>query len=1239
MACSENKNPLKRGGTDRNQRLLDGLSPGYANIEGRDEAEWIVFAAKFSAYLKYYNNSNTAEGDWRPFFENNISAVLGSIAIQNIDEYRLEIKTRFVIIKNDEISLINRRENLSALFADALTFAKALDGYLLKVPTDNGFRNTIQNLIRSKLQPAIQKLLKYYKGAKSLGLLKDKDYPEIKILNLPVIKASSLISEGLSNIWITVQPDWTSYFAQLPEETGIFGDPAWDKSEKINHAANHNLFSVLFDQFLMSFSNLIKDAETALIETLTNWNGHQPHYALFLSFLRLFRFAKDSINTLTDRHLDFYYKEVLRLEPQKPVPDKAHVLIELANHINQYSIAKNTLFKAGKDSEGKDLYYALDQDTVFNKAKVARLMSVYKGNAEDNIQAAAINDGRLFASPFADSADGLGKEIKTEFKEWHPFVHKTYSEGVVSAVNMPKADIGFAVASHYLALNEGERRINIKLGANFTSAQLSSINQSDCYLTTEKGWLKVADKAWTTGIISGTATASALLVIKLTGDLPAITNYNAKVHGGNYTTELPLLKVILRHTDSSAYPYNLLNNLFITHVEVDVRVGVENNYTLISGGLKNLLLKNDVGVLDASKPFLPFGQFPKAGASFIIGNEEVFKKKNAEVSLNLQWLELPTSTSKIDYDVTEGNYYPDASFTYLGQGQWKNLSPANVNFLNGTNSNALIPTTGFQSLSAVAGNNETILSYTDEYLPYGTESIKGFLKLTLNAGFGYEEHQKAYTAYLIKLARGTAVAADDPGIAPYVPKLKSITLHYRAYTVSNLTDAASFTSRELQFFNVYPFGDAELHKGLVNSDISLVPQFIDPGNGDNNIAEFYVGIENLKADESVNILFQLLEGTANPKLDKPEEHVSWSYFSNNVWKKFTTQQITDNTDQLLKSGIISFIIPADATTGNTILPAGFIWLRSSVTESAEAVCKLLSVSAQATVVVLKPGSPEFSVNTLPAGTISKLKESTSSVKKIEQPYSSFGGKSREKKDQYYVRVSERLRHKARAITIWDYEHLVLSTFPGIYKVKCLNHTKLIGTDYNEVAPGHVTVITIPDLKNRNDANPLRPYTGQDLLVEIKKFLQKKISCHVQLHTGQPQFEEVYLEFELKLHDNLEFNFYRDLLKEEITKFLTPWAYGVASSIDFGGKVHKSVLINFIEEQSYVDYITNVFMYHRIDENAPLQKTNTNTDLIEASTARSILVSAPASKHDITAITVIEEVAKAEDCIDEYNSAQ
>jgi hypothetical protein len=56
---------------------------------------------------------------------------------------------------------------------------------------------------------------------------------------------------------------------------------------------------------------------------------------------------------------------------------------ELAKQVESYLLAKGIALKAGKDSLKKEVSYSLDQDTVFNKAKVSQLKTFYKASDDD----------------------------------------------------------------------------------------------------------------------------------------------------------------------------------------------------------------------------------------------------------------------------------------------------------------------------------------------------------------------------------------------------------------------------------------------------------------------------------------------------------------------------------------------------------------------------------------------------------------------------------------------------------------------------------------------------------------------------------------------------------------------------------------------------------------------------------------------------------------------------------------
>ncbi len=414
MSC-DNKNPLQRNGTGQQQRMPEALKDGYVLVEERDYNEWIVFAGQFAQWIKYFDISNQVNGNWQPFFTSDISAVLGTIAIQDIDEYRRSFKEKFDILRADKNKLKTDllKETFNGLFGGILTLCVAIDREAAKLPDGNPLKETIQNLVRSRLQNEFTQLLAVYKGASIASLVKEAAYTGWTILNKQVESPSQIIAHArLSAAWLNGSATLNDYYntAGLAANTEIFGTGT-ELYQKIHHAVNHNLFTGIFDQFLKAYTRIIGNAEQLLLQTLSNWNSHAPHYALFLTFLKLFKYAKTGINTLTQRHLDFYYKEVLSLVPRAEIPDHVHLVMELAKQVDEYMLAKGRFFKAGKDSLGKELFYSLDKDTVFNKATIAALMNVYKGDVDDKTGSIS-NKGRLFAAAIANSQDGKGAELK-----------------------------------------------------------------------------------------------------------------------------------------------------------------------------------------------------------------------------------------------------------------------------------------------------------------------------------------------------------------------------------------------------------------------------------------------------------------------------------------------------------------------------------------------------------------------------------------------------------------------------------------------------------------------------------------------------------------------------------------------------------------------------------------------------------------------------------------------------------
>lgn len=474
---------------------------------------------------------------------------------------------------------------------------------------------------------------------------------------------------------------------------------------------------------------------------------------------------------------------------------------------------------------------------------------------------------------------------------------------------------------------------------------------------------------------------------------------------------------------------------------------------------------------------------------------------------------------------------------------------------------------------------------------------------------------------------------------------------------------------------VFPIGEipevAELPTGERPISVVRPVTGISPGlsvrsnrlslNQDRNVVinladgNLYIGLENLKPKQTLSLLFQVLEGSGNNELNPP--NIEWSYLVDNDWTTFlpfeilmdTTKSNPDSKKSLLRSGIVRLAIPKDISNAKTtILNPAYHWVRASTIVDLEektspaALPDLVNIQAQAALAQFEDqdNSLIHLKTALDPKTISQLTRRVIPIKSVAQPYASFSGQFPESDNDFYRRISERLRHKDRAITVWDYERLTLEKFPEIYKAKCINHT-----DYDaasEILPGSVSIAVIPNLANKNTFNPAEPRVPIGVRDAIEVYLRTKtnffIACEDQLEVVNPLYEELQVRTCLKFKDGLDQEFYRYQLNRDLKAYLAPWAFDDTAEITFGGDLHTSLILNFIEEKDYVDVVMEFNIRHFDNEgcevyNSTEKENNTDlvTERIVPTTSRSIfttfnrIVAANDYEHDIIALNA-EQVA-------------
>ncbi|WP_166204731.1 baseplate J/gp47 family protein [Pelagihabitans pacificus] len=1236
-----------RNGTSQGQRALAKLSPTSVEILDKSTEDWMVWAAKFSDHVGYTASNNASVGTMKPFFHSNISAQLALVASYSPEQLSRYIREVLLFLETEDVGL---KGKYTELFDIIFSYFSVVDRLFKLTQTDTEYNSILLHHIRAKLLPLESRAFSYYKVSLNppTGQVLIVTGPEsdLEIFHEPLVAHEAFIASGLSDLngaRYDASLDFATYYGLiLPDESIFGGETSFIK--RIKYVTQHNFFTSILDEISASATFITRHSQKYLSKYLTDWPEHQPNYALYLTWLQLLEDTKAHLNELTGRHLDFYYKNVLRLQPLAQSPDAAFLVMELNKVTATYAVKDATVFLGPKDDNGDIITYESIRETVLNKAKIKHLAALYYGGPEDTI-GTQINDGRLFAAPIINSADGLGAELADDVIAWHPFHIKEYVNAELAHINMPKAEVGFAIASHYLRLREGEREITLTL--NLSKSLTLSNTEYRAYITTEKEWLELDTLATQTG----PSLNQMRFVLSIPADKDPIVAYDKEVHMGSLTATEPVLKIVLNHTDGSNFPYSTLSDTLIYSVLLNVRVG-DINGSYNEKGVKNLELHNDASPLNPSKPFHPWGPEPTVGNSFIIGSDEIFYKPGAKLQLNFKWKDLPLTTSgtidtgAIDFDGYGGAPYvsfnsvagpvtPNIKILKLSKNKWEELQDEKSVFIP-SSSSSVSQEVGLELNLSGSTEKEMFLSKDEDWKTYGANSSKGFLKISLNHDFGHRDYYNALISY--SKVEGNTITAPK---YPYKPTLEAFNIGYEASCQLNINTSSTttFKNRPLEFYHVGPFGDSEQHKALQKTNPKLVPKFLSKTGGTYKPqGSLFIGLENLAPGDTQSILFQLQEGSEAPLLEKPEEHLFWEYLGeNNVWKTFDEDGVGDNTSGLIESGIINFIIPKDASLEHTALENTLIWIRCSVKEAPDAVAKIIGIYPNAIKVQrVIPDTKEYESMLTAAGEIKKLQLPEAKVKKIEQPYTSFDGKPTEDDEAFYLRASERLRHKDRAIMIWDFERLILQSFPEIYKVKCLNHTKITGSlsegtlVYNEVAPGHVSVITIPDLANRNDIDPLKPYTKKSTLKDIGEFLRQRSSCQVQIHTAQPDFEEVKVKCSITLRDEFpDINYYKGVIQNDIMNFLSPWAFASDTDLNFGGSVHQSVLIDFIEELPYVDFLTDFELFH-----IKSSGETTKVDEVIASTARSILVSVPAIEHDLAVGLKAPETVSEIDCNDE-----
>lgn len=817
---------------------------------------------------------------------------------------------------------------------------------------------------------------------------------------------------------------------------------------------------------------------------------------------------------------------------------------------------------------------------------------------------------------FSDAKEATtGNESETH-PRWRTF-------GRVEADRL--ANLGFAIQSPILSLAEGKRIISIDIYAKdgLTQAQKSALGKINheidenglprhpfsIAVTGEKEWLIVETFDQIIFTPASDPDSSDKLYIKFTlspdfDPIIALPEDAADTLGN-----APAVRILVNRpgmifqeetgdaviTGSQFTAHDLFSKFNIQEIDLHVTVS----------SLTPSSVRNDLAALKPEEIFEPFGSSPKPKANLYFTHPELAFKQLDSISLQLNWQGMPDwATHYKHYREGRTNGDTFVAKLYLSdQGNKRTFEDISTSsdiklFADNVNELALTIVPDEQSIPYIPLEGPELPNDLFEapryfYLQLGT------------VDFGHSEYpglatQKAneLAIEIAKYAKGELIIDDDgnevemsaPNAAdylvqpPYTPLLQNFQV---GYTVSANNLISAETDHKAEVLHIHPFG----HKRLsLPHTHAILPPYGQEGY-------LYIGIEDLDPPFDLTLLFQMAEGSADPDITPPP--LDWRYLSGDSWERIEQygRIISDGTNGFLNSGIIKLRIPDRANTTHSQLPSGLYWLRVSVRMNSAGLTDVIGIHPHAVTAIFedRANDPTHLEQPLAPESIKRTLPPYPQLQPLWQPYSSFGGHPIEPLTELNTRVSERLRHKDRALTLWDYERLVLEKFPQVYKAKCITGD-LLDTQY----AGKVVVIVVPNIIGIRPFDPFEPKLPLNMLREIQHFLKAHAPQQAQIVVQNPAYIQLRIRLSIELHPGYQADgkYYLEVMQQALLEYLAPWAFDKGADIAIGGKIFPSLIVDFVERQEYVDYVKDYRLFYTVEgEQRPASRTEMQEGII------------------------------------------
>lgn len=782
------------------------------------------------------------------------------------------------------------------------------------------------------------------------------------------------------------------------------------------------------------------------MQQIENSGDMDASQALLLTFVRSYCRIAQLFNDKFAELPSFYRREILKATPKEAVQDSTVVVVKPNKELVQktFSLPAGTRFNAGENADGTPLYYSLTEESFIVPTTIKSARAMFPQGR------------RIITAPLA--------------------LNGTDSNTLFSSTNLSNTqqELGWALSSPMLSLTEGERKVFLYFildGATDIALLLAGASPFRLFTSGNNGWTESLHTATYERVGN-----YLLFSFTIAEGEDALAPCSSDIHG--IDTGYPAVRIFI-----DEIPAIGIDITSIKFKDIQIRVSVSD--------IRTFSLYSDVGEMDSSQPFYPFGTVGEKGSWFIFGSEELAIKKILNISLKGTWNKLPdggyTSVYK-DYALAQ----PVTNSSFKVTCEWQENSRWNMC----RNSPVQLFCTD------VSGNiKEEAEFHLDiaDFSPLAVGSTfrynkkaKGFYRIRLSEpsiGFGMDVYRQQFAEVMVHNSKAKERNQKPVPAMPQVPMIADAVLGYTAMDYFGENDKL-YRINETNGYEIVNLG---------TESIQLLP--------DLRKHYLYLNLDDVQGLKRIRLYLNLRyvkRGNLGSTLTSSGDSII-EYYDNDAcqWKVFPAECVLqEDTDGLTRSGFI--ILNTFDETNTCFIKGNEVWIRIGFENDIapeNIIVDGIWLNCFKVVCENGDGSP------LPSGTIASLAEDDPRVLEVLQPMEGYGGMAAEDEQAMSVRLATRIATRNRALNTGDYEKMILERFSDIEKVCCIPASQ----ESNEIR-----IVVFPQPEKR-----VFPQLPNWKLSEIEQYIKGYMSPFAKVRVINPTYEPLMVNMIVILKDSVQ----------------------------------------------------------------------------------------------------------------------